>query len=109
MRIGMNSRLVFALALIATHALAQEAPAAAPHAVFDRHTPVEKIAADPDGAAVLNKDMPGLLTHPSYSDFKGMSLRQLQEMSGGDMSKEDVEKTEADLMALSQAPAAPAH
>lgn len=104
----MKFRLVFVLALIAAPALAQEAPAA-PHAVFDRHTPVEKIAADPDGAAVLNKDMPGLLTHPSYPDFKGMSLHQLQEMSGGDMSKEDVEKTEADLMALSQAPAAPAH
>lgn len=105
----MQSRLVFALALIATNAFAQDAPAA-PHAVFTRNTPVEKIAADPDGAAVLNKDMPGLLTHPSYPDFKSMSLRQLQEMSGGDMSKADLEKTEADLMALSQAaPAAPVH
>jgi len=103
----MTSRLLFVLALIATNALAQEAPAA-PHTVFNRNTPVEKIAADPDGAAVLNKDMPGLLTHPSYPDFKSMSLRQLQEMSGGDMSKQDMEKAEADLMALSQAPAAPA-
>lgn len=97
----MLPRTLIALALIAMPALAQEAPAT-PHAPFTRNTPVEKIAADPDGAAVLNKDMPGLLTHPSYPDFKSMSLRQLQEMSGGDMSREDLEKTEADLLALSK-------
>lgn len=67
---------------------------------YNRNTPVEKIAADPDGVAVLNKDMPGLLTNPSYGMFKSMSLRQLQQMSDGEMSTEDLDKTEVDLMAL---------
>jgi len=75
-------------------------PAAALPRGYSRNTPVEKIAADPDGAAVLNKDMPGLLTNSSYGMFKSMSLRQLQEMSDGEMSSEDLDKTEADLMAL---------
>lgn len=97
-----------ALLLMATAARAQDqavpaAPAATPappDGGYTRDTPVEKIAADPTAAAILNKDLPGLLTNGSYSLFKSMSLKQLQAASGGDMSEEDVDKTVADLQAL---------
>lgn len=85
-------RILFA-ALLAT------APVEA-QAAFDSDTPVEKIAADPDAAAVLNKDLPGLLTDGQYKLFKTMSLKQLQQASGGELSEADVDKAVADLQAL---------
>ena len=63
-------------------------------------TTVEKLAADPAAAAVLNQDLPGLLSDASYPLFKSMTLKQLQEASGGDLSRTDLDKTVADLQAL---------
>ena len=88
-------RILFAI-LITTVAASAEA-------AFDADTPVEKIAADPNAAAVLNKDLPGLLTDRQYSLFKGMSLKQLQQASDGDLSESDVDKAVADLQALPRA------
>ena len=76
------------------------APASAPAAAYSRDTPVEKLASDPAAVAVLNKDLPGLLTAPEFTIFKSMSLKQLQQASGGDLSEVDVAKAEADLQAL---------
>jgi hypothetical protein len=67
---------------------------------YSEQTPIETLAADPAAAAVLNKDLPGLLTDSQYPLFKGMSLKAIQEASNGDLSKTDVEKTVADLQAL---------
>jgi hypothetical protein len=67
---------------------------------FTRDTPIETIAADPAGAAVLNKDIPGLLADKSYPDFKAMSLKQVQALSGGELSESTVEQAENDLKAL---------
>lgn len=72
----------------------------AAQAAFDGDTPVEKIAANPDAAAVVNRDLPGLLTDSQYNLFKSMSLNQLQRASDGELSEADVEKTVADLQAL---------
>jgi hypothetical protein len=91
-----------ALLFLAFPALAQETqanvPATAP--AYSRNTPVEKLIADPAAVAVLNKDLPGLLTSPEFSMFKSMSLKQLQEASGGDLSMVDLDRAEADLQAL---------
>lgn len=76
------------------------APAALPSEPFTRETPIEKIAADPGGAAVLNKDIPGLLTDKSYDFFKSMNLKQIQRLSDGDLSDDMVRQAEADLKAL---------
>jgi hypothetical protein len=73
---------------------------AAPSEPFTRETPIEKIAADPQGAAVLNKDIPGLLTDKSYDFFKSMNLKQIQRLSDGDLSDDMVKQAEADLKAL---------
>jgi len=73
---------------------------AAPAPAYSRDTPVEKLASDPAAVAVLNKDLPGLLTAPEFAMFKSMSLKQLQQASGGDLSEVDIAKAEADLQAL---------
>jgi hypothetical protein len=81
-----------------------EAPApvtpTVPTEPFTRETPIEKIAADPQGAAVLNKDIPGLLTDKSYDFFKSMNLKQIQRLSDGDLTDDAVRQAEADLKAL---------
>jgi len=106
------------LLLLTLPAAAQDTPASAPASTtttasppadttasppaepYSRNTPVEKLAADPAAVAVLNKDLPGLLTAPEFAIFKSMSLKQLQQASGGDLSEVDVAKAEADLQAL---------
>jgi len=104
------------LLLLTLPAAAQDAPASAPADTtasapasttasapaepYTRNTPVEKLASDPAAVAVLNKDLPGLLTAPEFAIFKSMSLKQLQQASGGDLSEVDVAKAEADLQAL---------
>lgn len=101
-----------AILLLAGGAMAQtappsgSAPAAAAAAPFDLDTPIETIAADPAGRAVLDKDLPTLRPHPAYEDFKGMSLTQVAPMSQGALTDELLAKTGADLKALGPRPAA---
>ncbi|AOH85432.1 hypothetical protein AWL63_17295 [Sphingomonas panacis] len=94
------------LATIAAPVLAQApaavpaAPAAIPAAKFTLDTPVETIAADPAGKAVLNADIPGLLVHPMYESFKSMGLLDLQGMSQGKLTDAMLAKAKADLAAI---------
>ena len=105
----MKRLVIPILMIVATPALAQvqegatvappaASPAATP-ATFDGDTPIETIAADPAGKAVLEKDLPHLLTHPAYEQFKAMSLHQLEPLSGGALTDENIAKVEADLKA----------
>ena len=70
-------------------------------------TPVEKICAYPGGKAVLDRDLPGLTDHPSFSVFKMMTLMQLSKLSGGKMSTADLERVRADLARLSSSTSKP--
>lgn len=81
---------------------AAPAPGAAPVAVakFNLDTPIEVMAADEKAKAVLMADLPDLLPHPSYEQFKGMSLRQVQPYSQGALTDEIMAKVEADLAAI---------
>jgi hypothetical protein len=92
------------LPFLLTPALAQDdaAPSAPAKEIpaYSENTPVEKIVADPAAAAVVKRDLPGLLEDSSYSIFKSMSLKQLQAASGGELSQNDVDKCVADLQAL---------
>jgi hypothetical protein len=99
----MFSRTALAATLLfcASQAWAQDSKTApANPGPYSEETPLETLAADPAAAAILNKDLPGLLTDAQYPMFKKMSLKTLQEASGGDLSKNDVEKTVAELQTL---------
>ena len=74
--------------------------AAATAAKFSLDTPIEAIAADPAGKAVLDADFPGMLTHPAYDQFKGMSLTAVQPMSQGAITDEQMAKAKVDLAAI---------
>ena len=96
----MLSRTVIAASLLFASSAWAQVDKIAPPTPYSRDTPLETLAADPAAAAVLNKDLPGLLTDAQYPVFKRMSPGGLQEASGGDLSKDDVNKTVADLQAL---------
>lgn len=100
-----------ALAFLAPGAFAQTAPAAASApaaspaapaaaAKFSLDTPIEALVADAKAKAVLDADLPGVTTHPSYDMFKGMSLRAVQPMSDGKLTDEMLKKVETDLAAI---------
>ncbi len=83
------------LALAATGALAEGKPSV-------ETTPIADLAANPDTKAVLDKDLPGVTTHPAFDQFKGMTLKALQPMSGGVISDAQLAAVQADLDKLAK-------
>jgi len=80
-----------------------EAVAARPRApVFSLDTPVERIAADRRGKAILERDLPGLMASRSYLLFDDMSLSEIATLSSGQLTQTKLNLVEADLSQLSQ-------
>ena len=75
-------------------------PAAHP-AAYSLNTPLDRIAADKRGKAILERDLPGLMASRSYVLFDDMSLTQIATMSGGRLSQTKLNLVEADLAQLS--------
>jgi hypothetical protein len=69
--------------------------------VFTLDTPVERIAADPQGRAVLERDVPGLMANKEYALFDDMSLSEIALMSGGRLTKSKLALVKSDLIELS--------
>ena len=63
-------------------------------------TPIERIVAEPAGKVALDAHIPTLSAHEKYETFKSLSLRQLQPMSLGLITAENLAKTEVDLAAI---------
>ncbi len=82
-------------------ACAAPADPAQAKAGFSVQTPIEKIAADQRGRAVLDRDVPGVMSNPHYVLFSSMSLSQLASLSHGKLSKSKLNKVNADLADLS--------
>lgn len=104
----MKSVLLSVLvALTAAPLAAQTAPAPAAPATttastakFSLDTPIETIAADPKGKAVLDTDLQNITAHPMYDQFKSMSLAQVQPMSQGALTDAALAKVKVDLEAI---------
>ena len=96
--------LMSAPALAQTAAPASTTPAAAAPAAaatkFSLDTPIETIAADPAAKAALDAAVPNMTSHPMYDQFKTMSLTQLQPMSGGQLTDEQLAKAKVALEAI---------
>jgi hypothetical protein len=60
--------------------------------------PISKIAAKPQGKAVLDQDIPGLCERPEFAMFKGMSLKKLAGLSGGRITHATLNQVQADLV-----------
>ena len=62
--------------------------------------PIEDIAASFGGAAILDRDFPGLRTHSMYRTFKSMSLRRIAAMSHGEITAAMLAQAQTDLSEL---------
>lgn len=78
-----------------------QGPAKETGLVFSLDTPINRIAADPRGKAVLDRDLPAMMASPSYLLFSGMSLSQLAPLSGGHLTPAKLKRVKEDLDALS--------
>ena len=76
------------------------ATSASTAAKFTLDTPIETIAADPKGKAVLDTDLNNITAHPMYDQFKSMSLAQVQPMSQGALSDAALAKVKTDLATI---------
>ncbi len=93
--IGCSSRPV------AQTSPAPAAAAVAPATEFSLDTPVDTIAADQRGKAVLDRDLPDLMASRSYPLFDDMSLSQIATVSGGRLTSSKLDAVQADLAGLS--------
>ncbi|WDA42328.1 hypothetical protein [Erythrobacter sp. BLCC-B19] len=75
------------------------APAAAATA-FSLDTPIEALMADERAKAVVVKHLPGIDVHPSYEQFKTMTLKFLAPYSQGMITEEKLTLIAADLAAI---------
>lgn len=94
-------------ALLTTPALAQNSsppPAPAMASTFSADTPLEAVVANPMAKAALDKTLPTIAKHPSFEQFKSLSLKQLQGYSEGKITDEMVAKVDADLRAVTAKP-----
>jgi len=81
----------------ATAANASPAAPGKPACAFTLDTPVDRIAATPNGKAILERDVPGLMASKEYPLFDDMSLSQIALMSGGRLSKDKLNLVQSDL------------
>ncbi|OYY78035.1 MAG: hypothetical protein B7Y43_08105 [Sphingomonas sp. 28-62-20] len=109
-------KLIAAVALLtltATPVLAQTMPAtpAAPApatpgaaatapAKLSIDSPIEQLVASPAAKAVVEGAIPGLSQHPSFDQFKAMTLAQVQPYSGGAITDEMIKKITDGLAAI---------
>lgn len=100
MRRGLIVAAFAVSAAVAANAAAAQTTQTAPSARFTLDTPIEQLVANPRARAVLDANLPGLTVHPMYDSVKGMSLRQLQPMSGGQMTDEILARVGAALAAI---------
>jgi hypothetical protein len=105
----MNYALpIAALMLMAPGAAMAQADASVPGAPaataadgsFTLDTPIATLIANMQAKAVLDKDLPGMSTDSNLSKFQDKSLRQLQPLTGGQLTDDLLKKTGDDLAAI---------
>jgi hypothetical protein len=67
--------------------------------------PIRELLASPAAVAVLNKDMPGMLSDPRLDMVKSMSLRQVSQYPEANISADKLKLLQADLAAANAPPA----
>ena len=65
-----------------------------PHRFFLLNTPVNKIAVDPRGKAILERDVPKLLSNRNHMVVNDMSLSQIASLSCGRLAATRLDQVE---------------
>lgn len=67
-------------------------------------TPIDRVAADENGRAVLERDVPGVMHNSHYALFSCMSLAQVASLSGGRLTQAKLDEVNKDLAAIPPCP-----
>ena len=101
MKFAPLAALGLAIAAVTAPAFAQDnAAVTTTAAAFTVDTPIEALMADERAKAVVTKHLPGIDQHPSYDQFKAISLKSLAPFSQGMITDELLGKINADLAAI---------
>jgi hypothetical protein len=95
----MKFAILAAALFVSAPLIAQTAPVPAATSMVTIDSPIEAIAADAKGKAVLDATFPGMTAHPMYDQFKAMTLKQIAPMSQGAITDEAIAKAAAALAA----------
>lgn len=99
--VGIGSAAALFIAMAPAQAQTPQTMSASPASTgWSADTPVETLAADPAARAILEKDVPMLLKHPSYQTIKSLNLRQIQPYSAGALTDAMIAAADRDLKAL---------
>ncbi len=93
----MKKMLAAGLAGLSLSLAALAAPAFAADPPSVDKTPIADLVAKPETKAILDKDVPGLTGHPAFEQFKGMTLKDLQPLSQGQLTDAQIAAVQADL------------
>lgn len=101
-------KLVIAAALATAFAApayaADPAPAAVPAPAYSTATTdIGTLLDNPATKAVLDKNMPGFSANPQIDMARSMTLKQIQQFAGDQMTDEVLAKVDADLAKISAA------
>jgi hypothetical protein len=66
-------------------------------------TPIEALVANARAKAVVDKTLPGIESHPSYDQFKAMTLKDVAPYSNGAITPEKLTEIQAGLDQLASA------
>jgi hypothetical protein len=116
MRLDLNTHMKMALlsaamlsatAISAAPVLAQPATTASPTAAKAQafsidSTPIETLLANPRTKAVVEKTLPGIENHPSYNQFKFMTLSGVAPFSDGAITHDKLTVIQAGLDQINQ-------
>lgn len=97
MKIALIAAAIAALVPAAAYAQSDDAAAAATDAHYTLDTPIKVLIADPVAKAVLDKDLPGMSSDENLPKFADKSLRQLQPLTGGQLTDAMLKQVATDL------------
>ena len=63
---------------------------------------IKELLADPATAAILEKHLPGIGSHPALPQFQDMTLAQVAPYSEGEVTDEIIDAIDADIKALEE-------
>ena len=88
------------LAGLTAPAHATEAAAVSVRANPTIDSPIKDLLADPDTAAILEKHLPGIGSHPALPQFEDMTLAEVAPYSEGEVTDAIIAAIDADIKAL---------
>jgi len=65
-------------------------------------SPIKDLLADPDTAAILEKHLPGIGSHPALPQFEDMTLAEVMPYSEGEVTQAIIDAIDADIKALEE-------